>query len=160
VNTQHRINPMRHALAFLCLWAALPALAQDLVFSTAAVDQCLATGATDACIGLSAEACQRDTPGGGSTLGMTGCLDRERAYWDGALNYYYQDLRTRDPDRADALRDTQRAWIVWRDATCAYEAADYAGGTLAGVVTLDCLLRQTARQTLFLRAIHTDVLQR
>lgn len=151
---------MRHACLALALCLASPAMAQDLVFSTAAVDQCLATGATDACIGLSADACQRDTPGGDSTLGMSGCLDRERAYWDGALNYYYQDLRARDAARADALRDTQRAWIAWRDATCAYEAADYAGGTLAGVVTVDCLLRQTARQTLFLRAIHADVLQR
>lgn len=151
---------MRHYMFCLSALLAAPTMAQDLIFSTQAVDQCLATGQTEACIGLSAQACQRSTPGGESTVGMVGCLDRETSYWDGALNYYYQDLRKRDPDRAGSLQEVQRAWIAFRDATCGYEADAYSGGTIVGIIAADCYLRMTGRQTLFLRGVHTEMAQR
>lgn len=151
---------MRLSLPLVFLIYAQAALAQELVFSTAAVDQCLATGQTEACIGLSSAACQQNTPGGDTTVGMIGCLDRELSYWDGALNYYYQDLRNQDPDRAEDLKQLQRSWIAYRDATCGYEAAEFQGGTFAGIAATDCHLRLTGRQTLYLRGVHTDLMQR
>lgn len=151
---------MRLALIILLATLCAPVQAQQIVFSTAPVDQCLATGGEEGCIGLAAEACQAATPGGGTTIGMKDCIDAERRYWDGALNFYSQDLRKRDPSRSGALRDVQRAWIALRDQTCGYEAADFAGGSLQGVVLLDCTLRMTGRQALYLRKVHADVVQR
>ena len=44
----------------------------------------------------------------------------------------------------------QRAWIEYRDATCAYEAAQWGGGTGAGPAFAGCLMRLTAEQALYL----------
>lgn len=150
---------MRRIIICIACFFGLTAAAQDLVFSTQAVDQCLLTGQTEACIGLSAEACQTNSPGGGSTVGIVGCISQETGYWDGALNYYYQDLLRRDPDRAEQLREVQRAWITFRDATCGYEADEFPGGTIMGVIAADCAMRMTGRQTLYLREIHSQLSQ-
>ena len=79
------------ALAIVtALWAAQPAQAQDLVYSNDATWNCLATTsgrlARMGCIGLSANACMQATPGGDTTVGMGGCLDRELSFWDQILN--------------------------------------------------------------------------
>ena len=50
----------------------------------------------------------------------------------------------------NGLRDMQRAWIAWRDATCAFEAGEYAGGTLAGTVATGCMMQRTGDQVLWL----------
>ena len=133
-----------------------PVAAQQVVFSTAAVDQCLATGQTETCVGRSSDACEAASPFGGTTAGMIDCMSRETAYWDGALNYYYQELRQRGGLPAEKLRDMQRNWISFRDSACAFEASLYEGGTMAGIVHSSCLLSQTGRQTLYLKSYYED----
>ena len=77
-------------LAALALTAgALPAGAQEVRFYTDAVEGCLEMGNGEVCIGMSADACMAETPGGFSTVGMGGCLDAELAYWDDRLNESY-----------------------------------------------------------------------
>ena len=49
---------------------------------------------------------------------------------------------------AEALRAMQRAWIVYRDAACDYERAQWAGGTGGGPATAACLMQQTGVRTL------------
>lgn len=156
---------MRYALATWLLLAA-PALAQDLVFDPALTADCVAAAGVaeaGACIGRSAEACFTDTEGGQSTLGISACLERELAWWDGRLNDAYGRLRAIDADedadpsgfappvtRVEALRAMQRAWIAFRDATCDYERAQWGGGTGGGPATIGCLMRMIARQSLYL----------
>jgi uncharacterized protein YecT (DUF1311 family) len=157
-------------IRFACALALLsgPALAQDLNYSDAATQMCLedAEDFSDrlTCAGASAGECMEETPGGDSTAGMVGCLDRELAFWDDQLNYFYGEAMTAakqlDTDRpsdmqnqlgsAAALREMQRAWIPFRDKSCAYEASLWGGGTGQGPAALSCLLDQTARQALTL----------
>ena len=156
------------ALAGLGLVWGSAAFAQDLIFDPAPVEACLAEGASDPrqCIGLAAAACVEATPGGTTTVGMGGCADRELSYWDARLNRAYGALRPhmaqmdagnaipgRDlPSAEIALRDMQRAWIGFRDARCAYDAAQYGGGTGANPAFLTCMMQETGEQALALEA--------
>ena len=80
---------IRAAALALLLSTALPAGAQEVRFYTDAVEGCLEMGNGEVCIGMSADACMAETPGGFSTVGMGGCLDAELAYWDDRLNESY-----------------------------------------------------------------------
>lgn len=159
---------MRAVWAILLVLAAPAAPAQSLAYSDMATLTCLSTAnrpsAARDCIGASANACMSATPDGGTTVGMGGCLDRELAFWDGMLNRNYQALRDRakrtDAEMRDlgasvtwldrSLLDMQRAWIVWRDATCDFERAQWGGGTGGGPATYACLMRLTGEQALYL----------
>jgi len=160
----------RTALALLLALAAGPAAAKDdngLRFDPSHAQNCLADGGWRDCIGVAAQRCMEFTEGGYSTQGMSGCLAAEHAWWDGELNALYQELRAREragdadwqpipgmlprPSGADALRDMQRAWIVFRDATCRYEELQWWGGTGASGAMNGCLMRVTAEQVLALR---------
>ena len=146
----------------------LPLAAQEMVFSPVATETCLANMAEgqdpDTCVGESANACMEATPGGWSTIGMSRCYDQERLYWDTRLNAAYrlaraeakridaemQEIGSSAPSQADALRDMQRAWIVFRDASCDYERALWGGGTGGGPASVACHMFMTAEQARFL----------
>lgn len=161
---------MKNYLAF-CVILAMSSAAQadddGLVYSDDHTVSCLEAGTHmaefEACIGVSANACMEDTPGGFSTYGMGGCLSRELDYWDGRLNQVYKEQRARAkqididmgagdgvPSQAIALRDMQRAWITFRDATCDYERSHWGGGTGGGPAALSCHLTMTAKQVFYL----------
>jgi uncharacterized protein YecT (DUF1311 family) len=157
----------RAVLAALAVLAPGGAAAQQVLFSPAATEACLARADHKAdCIGASAEACMAATEGGYSTVGTTACQDRELGYWDGRLNAAYQALLSRHqaedketralglsgPLQADSLREMQRAWIPYRDAACAYELSAWAGGSGGGPAHLGCLMRLTGQQALALEA--------
>jgi len=149
---------------------ATPVAAQSLTYSDEHTASCLEAGSSleqkKACIGVSANACMEDTVGGFSTVAMGGCLDKERQWWDARLNVAYQTRMRNDkatdsqnaadgfsaPGLSKALRAMQRSWISFRDNNCAYESAQFGGGTGQGPALLGCLLTMTAEQTLFLEA--------
>ncbi len=145
-------------LAFAVVQA--PASAQEFEFDAGPAEICRDA----ACAGLAADLCMRRNVGGETTVGMGGCLSRELEVWDGRLNAAYGSLRdaygisdaelaelgSSAPSRADALRDAQRAWIPFRDANCALEAAQWGGGTGGGPATVSCLLSMTAERALAL----------
>ncbi|MCF7776909.1 DUF1311 domain-containing protein [Sulfitobacter sp. M220] len=155
-------------VALALMLCASPLAAQDLQYSDRGTELCLADAegyaAKLACAGASANQCMEDTPGGSSTYGMGGCLDRELQFWDQRLNDNYAAVmvqaKRRDADAvpasedragvADALREMQRAWIEFRDKACTYEAALWQGGTGQGPAAISCLMEQTARQALSL----------
>lgn len=150
-------------LAIAVVVSAAPVSAQELVFDMAPVDACLQAGGGAECAGLAAELCMQASPSGMTTVGMGGCLDYERAQWDGWLNSVYQtlyatlaaedvDAPSFVPKQAEALREMQRAWIGFRDAKCDYEATQWGGGTGAGPATVSCHLDETARQMLYLQS--------
>ncbi len=153
------------AVAFVFL--AGPALAQSVGYSDARTMQCLSFAGeeygADACIGESANLCM-ESADGGTTYGMMGCLDGELQFWDRKLNANYRvamanakqsDIDTEAkkygrPSQAEALRDMQRAWITFRDASCAYEHSRWGGGTGAGPAAAACMMRLTGTQALVL----------
>ena len=116
-----------------------------------------------ACVGAAAKVCM-SKPNGDTTVGMGFCLGRELGVWDDRLNAAYARLRRvewqnmeeaesadlRVPDTVTALRDMQRAWMRYRDATCTYEFSTWGGGTGGGPANTSCLLDLTARQALML----------
>lgn len=151
------------ALAALAWAGAAAAEDDDLVFSPAPLEACLAAGGGRGCIGLAAEACMEATPWGASTVGMTACLGTEHEWWDARLNATYQALMAKEKRNdadfpppeglglAETLRAQQRAWIAFRDARCTYEMAQWMGGTGGRPAHAACLLQMAAEQTLSLQ---------
>lgn len=117
------------------------------------------------CVGRQADACtQRNN--GSADMVLAACFEAEAVFWDGALNNAYRDLIALAQQRegwdlgyepgalAAALRDMQRAWIGYRDATCANELAIAAPfGSAGGPVYAECKMTETARQNFVLRGL-------
>ncbi|MDO5631433.1 MAG: lysozyme inhibitor LprI family protein [Paracoccus sp. (in: a-proteobacteria)] len=161
---------LRPALISIATLITLPASAQDArSYDPEILPACLAQRQGDdrmACIGLAADACSDS-----STAGMVQCLSAEAADWDARLNDAYQvlltDARQADTEARDlgstaasmekTLREMQRSWITFRDASCAYAAAQFQGGTAAGPAVADCAMQLTARQAILLMRHAGDV---
>lgn len=144
---------MRRLISALAMGLALPAAAQDAAavdYDPGLLTTCLARSGGESCIGRASDACM-GTPAGQTTLGMRECLGLETAQWDEMLNAAYRDLTTQPGERANALKKAQRAWIAFVAAACVYEAGAYEGGTMAGIATGSCRLRETARRALDLQ---------
>ena len=160
---------MRPLALTLALTLATPLAAQSkdqggLRFDPGPTQACLDGGGWRDCIGVAMQACIDATPGGNSTVGMAGCANAEAEWWDARLNAEYQALMTREraaddewmpipgqaprPSGAESLRAAQRAWIAWRDATCAYEELQWWGGTGASGAGAGCRLYLTGEQVL------------
>lgn len=162
------MSARRGVLALVLALVPAPVTAQEgLRFDPGMIESCLADQGGYDCIGLAAHTCVADTPGGNSTAGMVDCFTREGDWWDDALNAAYQELlhseRAGDewaqssaetahrPSGVQAIRTMQRAWIDWRDATCAYERLQWWRGSGEPLVAATCRLWLTAEQTLRLR---------
>lgn len=81
---------------------------------------------------------------GDTTAGMIACIGAEVQRQDGQLNKAYKALMAEltGPRKAQ-LQETQRLWIKYRDANCAFYA-DPDGGSMARVSANDCMLNATA----------------
>lgn len=91
-----------------------------------------------------------DTKAGQSNLGMADCYRVEQVIWDDLLNDNFKSLRDDlDDARKAKLRDMQRAWIAYRDTTCAFYA-DKIQGSMAVPMAAACATRETARRALVL----------
>ena len=134
------------ALALLLVCAA-PAFAQEVAPDRPQVD-CLSEALTQAEL----NACASDTYDAADAelneayrLAITAAkaADQRRAVEGRALDVTQEGL----------LREAQRAWITFRDAACAAEAMDMAGGTAQPMVGTLCLARVTLSRTEDLRLI-------
>lgn len=168
-----RLLAAQLATVLLLVVTSDPVRAQEPVFDPGATAQCLNAAddfsARRDCIGASANACM-ETDGGYTTVGIGYCIQREVEFWDARLNAGYGALMAREkaddaemveigasaPKKADALRDMQRAWIPYRDATCAYEYAQWGGGTGGGPAHGACMMQLTGEQALDLEARMED----
>ena len=104
----------------------------------------------ESCVGAVTVPCQQE-PGGSSTMGMIQCNTREWAVWDERLNRAYDEALKDAPRKlATALRETQRAWLQWRERKCRLPAIDNEGGSIVGPLYTGCMLDATARQALWL----------
>jgi uncharacterized protein YecT (DUF1311 family) len=87
--------------------------------------------AKESCIGALAVACVQKA-GNTSNATLNECYSNEAAVWDQRLNAAYRAALVKmEKDAADNLRKTQRAWIVWRDASCKQPYLVFQG-TMAG----------------------------
>ena len=132
------------------------ASAEQPGFSLEPVEACLAKNVRledrMTCIGLSSRQCI-DAPGGGGGYAEALCHDAELAFWDDLLNETYQQnlaSAADDPALVTALRDLQRAWIPYRDARCDAVFKAWGEGTGRSPAFVECLMRTTAAQALFL----------
>ncbi len=75
---------------------------------------------------------------------MTICAGEDYQAADAKLNQTYKDLVGRNDDKANKLLQTaQRAWIAFRDAECAYTAAESEGGSIHPMEVSQCLTELT-----------------
>ena len=52
-----------------------------------------------------------------STVGMRAALNQAREMWDAEMNKIYNRLMARlSPEQQKSLRESQRAWLIFRDA--------------------------------------------
>jgi uncharacterized protein YecT (DUF1311 family) len=92
---------------------------------------------------LRAETAPEDCNDANSTAQIVQCLATQTADWDRRLNTAYQKLlNTLPARRRDRLRSTQRLWVQFRDANCAYFAS--GEGTIGRIEAGQCMLRLTA----------------
>ena len=72
--------------------------------------------------------------------------------------YFQADVRLNDsyskamkwlqePSAREALRDAQRAWISYRDASCRFETSAWEGGSFRSVATALCWESMTRNRT-------------
>ena len=82
----------------------------------------------------------------------TQCADREMRAYDAEMNRVYrlvlaQADSTPEPGYgappAEALKQSQRAWIAFRDANCHWRATDFYGGTEQAVIHASCIALTT-----------------
>lgn len=156
------------SIRLLALIALLPTAtaAQQLTASQDIVQECFNNtplGETrPACIRNASNECQGQK-NGSTTLGIAECNQSETAHWDEILNAQYQFLRnayTNAPtDTTDAgpdellhdLRESQRAWIAYRDADCSFAYTRWQGGSIRTIIHTNCLMEFTAIRAFELR---------
>lgn len=155
---------IRAALILAVLGA--PAAAQDIAFSPAPTEACLAAAPADpdTCIGHAADACMLETDGGDTTVGMGVCLSAELDWWAARLaaaesavaeaaaatDAEMAGIGAAVPLQVPAFDAMRAAWAAWRDAACDWERVQWGGGTGQGPATAACLMRITGEQALTL----------
>ena len=105
----------------------------------------------ESCIGVISGSCAGPESAISDT-GQVACLNRELDVWDARLNDAYRRvINQADPDVKLRFIKVQRAWLMWRDASCAQPNVVFQG-TMAGPMQAQCLRDATARQALWLES--------
>ena len=97
------------------------------------------------CASASAPARAADPCAGTTQMDLNTCAGSAYERADKAMNVAYGRLMKQiGPKARDGLRAAQKAWLPFRDASCALEAMGVAGGSMQPQVQVDCLARVTA----------------
>lgn len=84
----------------------------------------------------------------GSQAEASACAHEEYKAADAELNRVYAQLAgVLDTEDKAALRESELAWIKYRDTTCVFESSQYKGGTMRGMIESFCLARVTKTRT-------------
>ena len=113
---------------------------------------------------FAASAQQIDCTNPQTQIDMTQCADQEYKAADARLNAAYgpaidymasidASLDPAEQGAQAALRDGQRAWMTFRDATCAAEGYMVHGGSMEGMVVVQCNTRLTLARAADLEAM-------
>lgn len=102
---------------------------------------------------LSAEYAQCMEKSDGVTVAMQDCLTAEDERVEALLNTTYQQtMQAMNERQKTLLRDSQRAWLKYRDGSCD-TMMSVLGGTAAGLITTGWRLEMTARRVSWLKDI-------
>ena len=102
---------------------------------------------------LSAEYAQCMEKSGGVTVAMQDCLTAEDERVEALLNTTYQQtMQAMNERQKTLLRDSQRAWLKYREGSCD-TMMSVLGGTSAGLITTGWRLEMTARRVSWLTEI-------
>lgn len=86
--------------------------------------------------------------GNGSQAEASGCAHREFQAADAELNKAYNRLAgILEADEKALLKESELAWIKYRDSNCTFESSQYAGGTMRPMIESFCLARVTKART-------------
>lgn len=81
---------------------------------------------------------------------MAECATERADAADAELNQLYKELMSQQAaDSKQQLRDAQKAWIVFRDKQCAWEADQFKGGSMRSMIYSDCLRRLTIHRNTY-----------
>jgi uncharacterized protein YecT (DUF1311 family) len=84
----------------------------------------------------------------GTNAAITNCMSGEYQKADAELNRIYKlAFKGLNAKEADNLKNTQRAWIAYRDGQCDAEYAKWEGGSGGPAAHLACLYRLTQLRT-------------
>ena len=76
------------------------------------------------------------------------CAHREYQAADAELNRVYGRLAgALDAEDKGLLKESELAWIKYRDSACAFESSQYKGGTMRPMIESFCLTRVTKART-------------
>lgn len=124
-------------------------------------------GSVAALIALPALAQDVDCAMAEAQVELTYCAEQDWIAADADLNAAYSvarklmqgidaDLEASQRGAADYLRDGQRAWVTFRDATCAAEGYAMHGGSAEPMVIYGCRARLTEQRTADLEAMAAE----
>jgi uncharacterized protein YecT (DUF1311 family) len=127
---------LRGAALLACLCLPAPAMAQERALEDSY------SRAYKACMDRS----------GGVTASMLDCGNAEYTKLDAALNAAYREAANGlAPGQRNLLRDSQRAWLGYRDTSCSFMTRLGDRGSMASLSDQSCLLRVTAERTRWLK---------
>ena len=90
--------------------------------------------------------------GYGSQAEASACAYKKYKAADAELNKVYGQLAAvLDAEDKAALKESELAWIKYRDSTCVFEASQYKGGTMRPMIESFCLERVTKARAAELR---------
>jgi uncharacterized protein YecT (DUF1311 family) len=105
-------------------------------------------------VGAGAQKGRRIQPceGNGSQAEASACAREEYKAADAELNKVYGRLAgVLDAEDKASLKESELAWIKYRDSNCAFESSQYKGGTMRPMIESFCLARVTKGRTAELR---------
>jgi uncharacterized protein YecT (DUF1311 family) len=86
--------------------------------------------------------------GSGSQAEASACAYEKYKAADAELNRVYGQLAgVLDAEDKAALKESELAWIKYRDTTCVFESSQYKGGTMRPMIESVCLERVTKART-------------
>jgi uncharacterized protein YecT (DUF1311 family) len=106
--------------------------------------------AVAAAVGAGAQKQRQTQPceGSGSQAEASACAHEEYKAADAELNRVYGQLAgVLDAEDKAALKESELAWIKYRDTACVFESSQYKGGTMRGMIESFCLARVTKART-------------
>jgi uncharacterized protein YecT (DUF1311 family) len=103
-----------------------------------------------------ARATPPSTCAGSTQTDLNQCAGADFKRADAAMNAAYGKLMGQiGPKAQDGLRDAQKAWLPFRDKSCALEALGSEGGSIQPMILAGCLTKLTADRTKTLRGYLT-----
>lgn len=126
---------MRPIIVFLwaCLSLGAPVARADPFesYDPAVIEGCIVDGMREGtyvvCKGVGALNCiETDGP---STMSEVLCWSHEAQQWGEYITASIATLDERSPERSEALRAAQTAWLNWSDVECDYRSEPTAGGS-------------------------------